>query len=77
MDNKVANYNHKVVNSDLSEQVFINKKTVGRVAAIERRLVLLVSEIETLALLSVHESLLCWILTCAGYLGHLFTKSEG
>jgi len=40
----------------------MNKKTVGRVAAIERRPVLQVSEIEAAALLSVHESLLCWIL---------------
>ena len=48
MYNKVVNYNHKVVNSDLSEQVFMNEKTAGRVAAVEWRLVLQVSEIETL-----------------------------
>jgi len=42
--------NNKVVNSDLSEQVFMNKKHAGPVAAIERRLILHVSEIETLAL---------------------------
>jgi hypothetical protein len=37
---------NKVMNSDLSEQVFTNKKLAGWVAAPHRRLVLQVSEIE-------------------------------
>jgi len=39
---------NKVINLDLSEQVFTNKKLAGRVAAAEQRLVLQVSEIKIL-----------------------------
>jgi len=74
---------NKVVNSDLSKQVFMNRKLQDELllSGGDSSCSFLISR--SLALLSVHESSLCWILAadfvncpCAGYLAYPFHNQE-